>query len=1031
VKRIALVVLGVLALTGTAWALEETWKYDMNAGTHVLRNLPAPTQATNPVRLQDTFTSSVNGVAPASGGGSTNFLRADGTWAAPPASGGTVTTVTGTAPIFITSTPTTTPNVTIQGAVTTGGTSTSATSLGALASGVLTHAVSAGVSTPGVFAATATRVTFGSGTAGGLADDAEFTYDAVNNRLGIGTAAPANNLNVVASGSAAIATIDSYHTAGLNIPILWTRAATGSAASPGNVATSDIFGEIVGGGYAGGAFRNVAAMNFQVASGTISGTSLPARIYWETTPDGSVTRTERASIESDGAFRVVALGTAGGGHVSAANTTGQFSVSATIPYADISGAPAAITSLTTDVTATGPGAAVATIANDAVTLAKITNFITDSFPCRDTAGTGDLEVCAIGGGLEFTGGPGIQTSAFTGDATKAAGGTALTLATVNSNVGSFTNASITVNGKGLITAASSGATPAPVGATYITQTADATLTGEQAIGALVTGVLSGATTTGVVSSTAFTAGSIAFGASSILSQDNANLFWDNGNDRLGIGTAAPAFQLHMVKDGGAVFFAADTYATSPSNQPIFFFRSAQGSAASPANVALSDYLMEIVGGGYAGGAFRNTAGINFQIASSGTISATSLPTRMYFETTPDGSVTRTERLSIEADGTVRLPTANAGSISEAFTLAGQQNIEKQGSGNFYIGTLGAQLLGFYTSNSTRMSIDGTTGGVTLSSLAGSGTRVVSASSAGLLGIASSAEVAAAITWPANNQILVSTGTTTAPDGSAGLLFDAGDDQLIIGAGSSWIHNNLGSGEGGTFEGVRAQWISNVWTLSSLASGGTVRSMTIDADTATLTAKAGSSARLELAGGTTANNFLRGVTTNDLFIDDWSDIVMYGGNGVSVQSGEASVVVGIGTNTINVDANGVVASAANAAFNGISLDANPTITGTTAITNTSGFNAVSIEQPTYSTTGAGVTVTHAASLYVGAAPTTGANVTITNPYAFWVDSGRARFDGDGTHVFELPADATGNTSAATGRIPILVGGNTRYIRYYTD
>lgn len=41
----------------------------------------------------------------------------------------------------------------------------------------------------------------------------------------------------------------------------------------------------------------------------------------------------------------------------------------------------------------------------------------------------------------------------TGDAT---GATALTLATVNSNVGSFTNANITVNAKGLITAASSG-----------------------------------------------------------------------------------------------------------------------------------------------------------------------------------------------------------------------------------------------------------------------------------------------------------------------------------------------------------------------------------------------------------------------------------------------------------------------------------------------------------------------------------------------------------------------------------------------
>jgi len=56
---------------------------------------------------------------------------------------------------------------------------------------------------------------------------------------------------------------------------------------------------------------------------------------------------------------------------------------------------------------------------------------------------------------------------ITGDATSAGSsfdGTAnntnaLTLATVNSNVGSFTNASITVNGKGLITAASNGTAP--------------------------------------------------------------------------------------------------------------------------------------------------------------------------------------------------------------------------------------------------------------------------------------------------------------------------------------------------------------------------------------------------------------------------------------------------------------------------------------------------------------------------------------------------------------------------------------------
>lgn len=48
------------------------------------------TQATT---LLDTFTSSLKGLAPASGGGTSNFLRADGTWAAPAGGGGGDVTV--------------------------------------------------------------------------------------------------------------------------------------------------------------------------------------------------------------------------------------------------------------------------------------------------------------------------------------------------------------------------------------------------------------------------------------------------------------------------------------------------------------------------------------------------------------------------------------------------------------------------------------------------------------------------------------------------------------------------------------------------------------------------------------------------------------------------------------------------------------------------------------------------------------------------------------------------------------------------
>ena len=58
---------------------------------------------------------------------------------------------------------------------------------------------------------------------------------------------------------------------------------------------------------------------------------------------------------------------------------------------------------------------------------------------------------------------------------------------------------------------------------------------------------------GTGTTTAFTTGSVVFaGASGVYSQDNANLFWDNTNDRLGIGTNAPAVKLEVSSATGSV-----------------------------------------------------------------------------------------------------------------------------------------------------------------------------------------------------------------------------------------------------------------------------------------------------------------------------------------------------------------------------------------------------------------------------------------------------------------------------------------------
>lgn len=93
--------------------------------------------------------------------------------------------------------------------------------------------------------------------------------------------------------------------------------------------------------------------------------------------------------------------------------------------------------LTGDVTAAA-GSNSTTIANDAVTtakilnsnvtLAKIANIATDRLLGRDTAASGVVEELTVGGGVEFTTSGGIQRSALTGDVTATAGSNSTTIA---------------------------------------------------------------------------------------------------------------------------------------------------------------------------------------------------------------------------------------------------------------------------------------------------------------------------------------------------------------------------------------------------------------------------------------------------------------------------------------------------------------------------------------------------------------------------------------------------------------------------
>lgn len=82
-----------------------------------------------------------------------------------------------------------------------------------------------------------------------------------------------------------------------------------------------------------------------------------------------------------------------------------------------------ITALTSDVTASGSGSVAATIANGAVTLAKMANIATATLIGRTTAGTGVPEALTVL--------PAALEPAHTGDATNSAGSLAMTVVKIN------------------------------------------------------------------------------------------------------------------------------------------------------------------------------------------------------------------------------------------------------------------------------------------------------------------------------------------------------------------------------------------------------------------------------------------------------------------------------------------------------------------------------------------------------------------------------------------------------------------------
>jgi len=123
---------------------------------------------------------------------------------------------------------------------------------------------------------------------------------------------------------------------------------------------------------------------------------------------------------------------------------------------------------------------------------------------------------------------------------------------------------------------------------------------------------------GTQTSTTFTAGSLVFaGTSGVYSQDNSNIFWDDTNNRIGIGSTAPDLPLTVTAtsgsgtaslngDGVASLVQQSRYTANASGN-TYAMRKSRGSLASPAAVATADAIGDINFQAYDGGTFRTGA----------------------------------------------------------------------------------------------------------------------------------------------------------------------------------------------------------------------------------------------------------------------------------------------------------------------------------------------------------------------------------------------------------------------------------------
>ena len=176
--------------------------------------------------------------------------------------------------------------------------------------------------------------------------------------------------------------------------------------------------------------------------------------------------------------------------------------------------------------------------------------------------------------------------------------------------------------------------------------------------------------TGTIDAFNATAGSVLFaGAGGILAQDNSNLFWDDSNNRLGVGTATPGFQFHgIAPDASSFNFTLETYGTGPVAN--YRGRAARGTLAAPSALQADDLIWAASGLPYGATGFASGARASIRFNAGENQTDTAQGTYISLLTTPLLSTTLAERFRIGPAGQLGIGGATYGTVGYIFKSGG-------------------------------------------------------------------------------------------------------------------------------------------------------------------------------------------------------------------------------------------------------------------------------------------------------------------------------------------------------------------------